>query len=432
MKKLWQMSFLLVLFGLLYGRAIPSTQAQADQIHVVQPGETLFSISLGYNVTIAALQTANQLTSSLIYAGQSLIIPGGSGSVAINPNAGSHTVQPGETLALIANRYGITWPQLQSYNQLPDTRIYSGQILQIPGAGAAAPVVEQPATAIPATPQPAAPVIPLNPVTDASYVVQPGDTLAIIASRYGLNWLSLAQANGLTTDYIYSGQVLQIPGVSAASQPTAVPAPTEVPAAAPAPTALPAPSQPAAGVEQIHVVKPGETLFLIGLQHNLSWTTIQAANGLAGTVIYSGQSLRIPASDSSFTAPVNIAPAPPAGSGKRFLIDISQQMLYAYEGDTLVRSVLVSTGRAETPTVLGTYSIQIRLASTRMTGCCPYYDLPNVPWTQYFYKGYGIHGTYWHSNFGTPMSHGCVNLPTDEAKWAYDWATYGTPVIVQQ
>jgi lipoprotein-anchoring transpeptidase ErfK/SrfK len=50
----------------------------------------------------------------------------------------------------------------------------------------------------------------------------------------------------------------------------------------------------------------------------------------------------------------------------------------------------------------------------------------------YFYKGYGLHGTYWHDNFGHPMSHGCVNLPTPEAAWLYTWAEIGTPVLVQE
>ena len=103
----------------------------------------------------------------------------------------------------------------------------------------------------------------------------------------------------------------------------------------------------------------------------------------------------------------------------------------AAESETRVaRSTLVSTGRWPTPTVLGTYSIYARYASTRMVG--PGYDLANVPYTQYFYKGYGLHGTYWHNNFGTPMSHGCVNMPTPEAEWAFNWASIGTPVIVQQ
>jgi lipoprotein-anchoring transpeptidase ErfK/SrfK len=123
-------------------------------------------------------------------------------------------------------------------------------------------------------------------------------------------------------------------------------------------------------------------------------------------------------------------PAAPAVNpdGKRFLVVLSQQMLYAYEGDTLVRSTKVSTGTWRTPTVTGTYHIYLRYTSARMRG--PGYDLPNVPYVMYFYKGYGMHGTYWHNNFGTPMSHGCVNMPTSEAEWAYYWSDYGTPVVV--
>jgi len=65
-----------------------------------------------------------------------------------------------------------------------------------------------------------------------------------------------------------------------------------------------------------------------------------------------------------------------------------------------------------------------------MTG--PGYDLANVPWTMFFYAGYAIHGTYWHNNFGHPMSHGCVNMTTTEAKWLYEWAPKGTLVVVHQ
>ncbi len=49
-----------------------------------------------------------------------------------------------------------------------------------------------------------------------------------------------------------------------------------------------------------------------------------------------------------------------------------------------------------------------------------------------FYQGYGIHGTYWHDNFGTPMSHGCVNLRNDDAKWFFEFSEVGTPVIVRE
>ena len=56
--------------------------------------------------------------------------------------------------------------------------------------------------------------------------------------------------------------------------------------------------------------------------------------------------------------------------------------------------------------------------------------LPDVPYTMYFYSGYGIHGTYWHHNFGTPMSHGCINMRTSDAAWLYSWSVVGTPVVI--
>lgn len=126
------------------------------------------------------------------------------------------------------------------------------------------------------------------------------------------------------------------------------------------------------------------------------------------------------------------APAAPqyASSGGEHWIDVnlSQQRVYAYEGDTIVNSFLVSTGTWQTPTVTGKYRVWIKLLSTTMAG--PGYYLPNVPYTMYFYKGYGLHGTYWHNNFGTPMSHGCVNLSIPDAEWLYNFSVVGTVVNV--
>jgi lipoprotein-anchoring transpeptidase ErfK/SrfK len=51
-----------------------------------------------------------------------------------------------------------------------------------------------------------------------------------------------------------------------------------------------------------------------------------------------------------------------------------------------------------------------------------YYNLPNVQWVQYFYRDYSFHGAYWHNNFGVPMSHGCINMTNNDAKWLFDWA----------
>jgi len=135
---------------------------------------------------------------------------------------------------------------------------------------------------------------------------------------------------------------------------------------------------------------------------------------------------------SEYVAPTAGAYVPPSttGSGGEHWIDVdlSQQRVYAYEGDTVVNTFVVSTGTWQTPTVTGKYNVWIKLRSTTMSG--PGYYLTNVPYTMYFYKGYGLHGTYWHNNFGTPMSHGCVNLTIPDAEWLYNFSAVGTVVNV--
>lgn len=118
-------------------------------------------------------------------------------------------------------------------------------------------------------------------------------------------------------------------------------------------------------------------------------------------------------------------------SNKRIEVDLTNQKLYAFEGDKKVYEFLVSTGKwGRTPT--GTYNIWIKLRSTKMEGgnkaLNTYYYLPNVPYVMFFanndiprWRGFGLHGTYWHSNFGHPMSHGCVNLRTEDAEKLFYW-----------
>jgi lipoprotein-anchoring transpeptidase ErfK/SrfK len=132
-----------------------------------------------------------------------------------------------------------------------------------------------------------------------------------------------------------------------------------------------------------------------------------------------------------FTEPTVAPYTPPqvAGNGERWIdVDLSQQRVYAYEGDVLMNSFIVSTGTWQTPTVTGEFRIWVKVRSQAMTG--PGYYLPDVPYVMYFYKDYGLHGTYWHNNFGTPMSHGCVNLTIPDAEWLYNFASVGTLVNV--
>lgn len=124
-------------------------------------------------------------------------------------------------------------------------------------------------------------------------------------------------------------------------------------------------------------------------------------------------------------------PAQGASPGHRWIdIDISEQRLAAYEGDTRVLSAAVSTGRPGMPTPLGEFRIYRRVPAQAMGG--PDYYLPNVQYVAYFYRDYAIHATYWHDNFGQPVSHGCVNMRTADARWLYEWAPVGTLVRVHE
>jgi lipoprotein-anchoring transpeptidase ErfK/SrfK len=123
------------------------------------------------------------------------------------------------------------------------------------------------------------------------------------------------------------------------------------------------------------------------------------------------------------------APELSLGEGVRWIdVDLTNQMLYAYEGDTIVNSFVVSTGTWLTPTVIGTFKIYVKVRMQDMRG--PGYHLRDVPYVMFFHGDYGLHGTYWHNNFGTPMSRGCVNLRIEDAAWLYDWASVGTVVNV--
>lgn len=248
------------------------------------------------------------------------------------------------------------------------------------------------------------------PLADGStYVVRAGDTLNSIAARFGVSPSALARANGIANpNLIYRGQRLVIPGGAASP---------------PGQGTTPAPAPAASG--GVYIVQSGDTLAKIAARYRTTVSALMAANGIRNAnLIWVGQRLVIGGAGGVTPKP---APAPSGGAGRWIDINLSKQRLTAYEGNTPVFSTLISGGLPRTPTVVGRFRIRTKLASTRMTG--PGYDLPNVPYTMYFYRGYAIHGTYWHNNFGRPMSHGCVNMRTSEAAWLYNWAPIGTLVV---
>ena len=122
---------------------------------------------------------------------------------------------------------------------------------------------------------------------------------------------------------------------------------------------------------------------------------------------------------------------------KRLEVSITEQTMLAYEGSELVRIAQISTGvhtknlpadvlPTDTPT--GNFHIQVKVPSKhmgdgRLTSDIEAYELLGVPWVSFFHKdGIAFHGTYWHDNFGHKMSHGCINMRNEDAKWLYRWS----------
>ena len=148
----------------------------------------------------------------------------------------------------------------------------------------------------------------------------------------------------------------------------------------------------------------------------------------ANLAIFEGKEIEVP--QIAFENPKN-PPVLGISTNERYIeIDLSEQKLRAWDGNNLFLETSVSTGLPWMPTPKGEFHIWIKLRATRMEGGSGkyYYNLPNVPYVMYFegsgipsWRGYGLHGTYWHNDFGRTHSHGCVNLPTPIAERLYYW-----------
>lgn len=133
--------------------------------------------------------------------------------------------------------------------------------------------------------------------------------------------------------------------------------------------------------------------------------------------------------DEIFTTPSKQIPTGRTDLHRYMRVNLDEQKLYAYEDGYLVKSFLISSGRRPRVSPTGEYTIFRKLPVHLYSG--PGYYLPGVKWNLSWRPSYYIHGTYWHDNFGHPMSHGCINMRTEEAEWVYNFADLGTTFIVE-
>lgn len=267
--------------------------------YVVQKGDNLYSLAKKYGVTVEQLQEANELSSDFIKEGQILEVPlleedhaehkeqkAAKMSVSSKKEKTSstakkntnmvHTVVLGDSLSLIAQKYGVTVKQLQEANELSSDFIKEGQILKIPLLeGDYAKNKEQKATKMSVSSKKEK-VSAAKKDTNTVHTVVPGDSLSLIAKKYGVSIGQIQQSNGLTSDVIIVGQKLAIPSkkILVAKKQTVK-------------------TNNAKMTYATYTVSPGETLWSIAKKFNISTDTIKAYNNLSSDAVVIGQKLII-------------------------------------------------------------------------------------------------------------------------------------------
>jgi N-acetylmuramoyl-L-alanine amidase len=171
--------------ALVLGSLTFTTGAAYGQVYYVQPGDSLYNIAARYGTTISALSQTNSLNNNQIYPGQALSIASKSST---SSNSFSYTVMPGDSLFLLAQKFGVTVDTLKSSNNLSSNYLWVGKQLTIPG------------------------IKNSSSSSNSRYLVQGGDTLFLIAQRYGVTPELIRAANNLSSDAtIYPNQTLIIP-----------------------------------------------------------------------------------------------------------------------------------------------------------------------------------------------------------------------------
>ena len=211
-------------------------QAPLDSnYYTVQSGDSLWSISKKFGITVDELKQANNLSSNLLSVGQNLYIP----TKETDVTTGEYVVEKGDTLYKIAQKFETTVDNLKSINNLTTDSLAIGQILKVPTENAS--------------------------IDTNTYTVKSGDTLYDIASKYNTTVDEIKSLNNLTSNTLSIGQVLKVPSQSSTNT---------------------------------YIVKSGDTLYGIANKYNTTVDKLKKLNNLTSNTLSIGQELKLPISSS--------------------------------------------------------------------------------------------------------------------------------------
>lgn len=208
-------------------------EGESQEIYTVKKGDSLWKIANKYNTTVEKLKSANNLKTNTLSVGQKLVIP----SISVSPEVSdTYIVQKGDSLWSIANKFNMTVSELKNLNNLTNNLLSIGQVLKIKN---------------------------LSNNGKTTYTVQKGDSLWVIANKYGITTEELKSYNNLTSNLLSIGQVLKIP-------------------------------QGKTSTENIYTVKKGDSLWTIANRYNTTVEKIKVLNNLTSNLLSIGQQLKIP------------------------------------------------------------------------------------------------------------------------------------------
>ncbi len=431
----------------------PETVTPIPPTHTVEAGETLTGIARRYGLTLGALQSLNGISDeNAIYVGQVLALvaptpeptagprptePGAEATPAqAAAEAGAETTQDaatsasasdsaagtepapiarsgnpigslnrtytivfGDTLGRIALREGVDAKSLADLNHFDsvDAPLNAGQTILLPATGD-----------------------DLRPSTPAEeHIVAPGESLSGIAQAYGTTTADLMAANSISdANAIYPGQRLLIPSLPLGSSGVVL---QQI--------------GPASSGYFFYTVQPGDTLSAIAKQFDSTMEALRTYNGLPDNeTVYTGLELKIPFGPPAL--PLDLPPSPM--SGTRFVISLSRQQCWVFEGDKVRYAWNCSTGQADRKTKPGNFAVQSKIPNAKSK----VWRLDMPYWLGIYDVGEvenGIHGLplawssgkkIWSGLIGQPATFGCAMLDDANASTLYRMAFLGMPVHI--